>query len=95
MKKTIVKNYCDICKIEKREEELKSFDVLTYSTFSSADGAPYREHIFGTNIFFHNSRLDVCRDCAKKIAVVQSVGVQSTEYEYTGGYKGQIKGEKY
>jgi len=85
---------CDICHQEKEKDELKSFKIPTYSTFSSTDGAYHNPRVFGTNVMIHNSEVDVCYDCAIKIAVVKSVGVQREEYVYDGGFKGKKEGDK-
>ena len=94
-KKTIEKHYCDICGEEKKEEELKNFPILTYSTFSSTDGAAWNPSVFGTNVMVGASTVDICMECAIKVAVVKEIGVMEEKYKYTGGFKGKKIGNKF
>lgn len=72
-KKTITICTCDICK----RENAKNYKTIAYRTFDDTDG----KSLYNPPII-ESISIDLCDECARRAAVIHSVGVCCESYVF-------------
>lgn len=79
MIKTIYEYYCDLCGKKYGEKDLQDIWIPTVSFHDHTDGRSYYKE---NELKYKNDKVQICRNCLKRVTVVHDDGVQCQDLKF-------------